>query len=381
MFKEKLLFRTMVGSQVYGTNNENSDEDFKGVMLSSFENLVGFNYKSQIEVNKDELIYDLKRFLELLKNGNPTCVEMLFTPKEYFTDYDETFNILFENRDKFITKKLIKSFIFYGSSQIKKAKGLDKKQNWDRSKFERKDVLDFIFVQEYGKSIPWKIWSEENDIDSKFCGVANVPHGRDIYFVYYDQMSHLCFSELMDKSDREHNVEELKDKKVFLGYKGIVKVGNDKNLAVSNQLRLSSIPKEYQNNPIATIYYNKDGYSTHCREYVEYQNWLKNRNTSRYVDNVNHNQKIDSKNVMHCVRLVNMGYEIAKGLGVNVRRVDSDYLKEIRLGQHNLIDLIDETKNKMEEIKTLDISFLPDEVDENLINEIYFKIISKNLSK
>jgi len=380
MFKEKLLFRTMVGSQVYGTHNENSDEDFKGVMLSSFENLVGFDYKPQIEINKDELIYDLRRFLELLKNGNPTCVEMLFTPKEFFTDFDQSFNILYDNKDKFITKKLINSFIGYGSSQIQKAKGLDKKQNWDKEKFERKDILDFIYVQEYGKSIPWKKWALENNIDNKFCGVVNVPHGRDIYFVYYDYNSHNCFSDLVDKSERNHNHGILKDKGKFLGYKGIIKVDDDnKNMSISNQLRLSSIPKEEQNNSIATIFYNKDGYSQHCKEYREYQEWLNNRNTARYVDNKNHNQKIDSKNVMHCVRLVNMGYEIALGKGVNVLRDDSDYLKEIRLGKHNLNDLINETKDKMSEIKTIDISFLPDEVDDSLINEIYFKIISKNI--
>jgi hypothetical protein len=41
------------------------------------------------------------------------------------------------------------------------------------------------------------------------------------------------------------------------------------------------------------MYFNKDGFSTHCRKYREYEDWLSKRNINRYVDNINHNQKID----------------------------------------------------------------------------------------
>jgi hypothetical protein len=58
-------------------------------------------------------------------------------------------------------------------------------------------------------------------------------------------------------------------------YKGLVKVGESAdggdNYGISNQLRLSSIPGEKS---IATIVYNKDGYTKHCKDYREYQEWL-----------------------------------------------------------------------------------------------------------
>ena len=54
----------------------------------------------------------------------------------------------------------------------------------------------------------------------------------------------------------------------------------------SNELRLSSIPKSLY--PVATLYYNKDGYTTHCKDWKSYQTWLNERNLNRFHTNVSH---------------------------------------------------------------------------------------------
>ena len=95
------------------------------------------------------------------------------------------------------------------------------------------------------------------------------------------------------------------------GYKGLVKTGEGQNVAESNALRLSSIPKG--ETPICNIVYNKDGYSEHCKDYKSYEEWLENRNEARWVDVKSHGQKIDGKNMMHCKRLISMAKEIAEG--------------------------------------------------------------------
>jgi hypothetical protein len=47
-----------------------------------------------------------------------------------------------------------------------------------------------------------------------------------------------------------------------------------------NQLRLSSAKRRES---VCIILYNKDSYSSHCKDYKEYQEWLENRNESRYL--------------------------------------------------------------------------------------------------
>jgi hypothetical protein len=79
-----------------------------------------------------------------------------------------------------------------------------------------------------------------------------------------------------------------------LGFKGIV-------LDDSNAVRLSVVPKDMLASAI--VYYNKDSYSMHCKDYKEYQTWLETRNTQRYVDIQGHHQQIDGKNLLHCRRI------------------------------------------------------------------------------
>jgi hypothetical protein len=158
-----------------------------------------------------------------------------------------------------------------------------------------------------------------------------------------------------------------------LGYKGLVKTGEGLNVAESNALRLSSIPKGEK--PICNIFYNKDGYSQHCKEFKEYQEWMENKNEARWVDVKSHGQKIDGKNMMHSKRLMSMAREIAEGKGINVRREDAEYLISIRRGAVDLQTLIDEVESEIVEIdKLFEESDLPDSVEKEFVNKLLVKI-------
>jgi hypothetical protein len=281
---------------------------------------------------------------------------------------------ILQHRDKFITKKCANSFAGYAIQQIKKAKGQDKKQNWEKDKVTRKDVLDFCYVIKGEKSMPWKVWSEAR-YEEKFVGVVNLPNARDVYAVYYDTDSHLCFSESIPEGSRnvyKNNRKEL-GLVMGLGYKGLVKSGEGANVAESNQLRLSSIPKG--ETPICNIIYNKDGYTAHCKDYREYQEWLDNRNEQRWTDVKTHDQKIDGKNMMHCRRLLEMAKEIAEGKGILVRRENAEELLTIRRGEVDLQSLIDRAENDIVEIDRLfKESDLPESVDLGFINDLLVSV-------
>ena len=179
-----ILFETIVGSQAYGTQTPTSDIDKKFVYILPQDFILGTGYVEQINVNKDYVGWEIRRFLELIGSNNPTVLELLNSPEDCIVSKHPLFDDIIAHKDDFITKICKDSFGGYARQQIKKAKGLDKKQNWEKDKVTRKDVLDFVYVIEGEKSIPWKVWNTR--YNEKFCGVVNVPNARDLYAVYFD---------------------------------------------------------------------------------------------------------------------------------------------------------------------------------------------------
>jgi hypothetical protein len=347
------LYLVIRGSHAYGTNIESSDTDYAGVFIQSMDDIFGFNYKEQINDDKnDTVIYEVRRFLQLLASNNPTVLELLNTPEDCVIYKDPIFDLILNDRDKFITKVCAKSFGGYAKQQISKAKGQDKKQNWEKDKVTRKTPLDFCYIHRGEKSISLVNFMEEKGMDQRFCGLSNIPHSRDTYALFYD------FKE-------EETNGEIKN----LGFKGIA-------FEDSNQVRLSSIPVDVPKNYfIGHISYNKDGYSQHCKDYLSYQEWLEKRNESRWVDVQSHGQKIDGKNMMHCMRLIQMSREIAEGKGIIVKRPNASELISIRKGEVDLQTLIDNVENEILEIDNLfDNSNLPNSVDSDFVHNLLVKI-------
>lgn len=340
----KVLFKAIVGSQAYGTNTVNSDIDYKGVYAQSVDDLIGFNYIEQFEVSKDECYYELRRFLQLLQSANPTMLELLYTPADCIIEKHPAFDLILEQKDKFLTKKCLHSFGGYAIAQIKKAKGLDKKMNWEKEKVTRKTPFDFCFIYENGKTFGLQHYLLKNNFDDAKCGLIALNHFKDCYALYYD----------IDNKFK---------------YNGIVaEKGND--------IKLSSIPKN--ENPICVLNFNKEGYSSHCKDFLEYENWLKNRNTQRYVDIENHQQQIDGKNLLHCRRLLDMAIEIATENTINVRRSNAQDLLKIRRGEIDLAAFMDTAEEEIEKLNAyFENSDLADEVSSDFVNEVLLEVRHK----
>lgn len=116
-------------------------------------------------------------------------------------------------------------------------------------------------------------------------------------------------------------------------------------------------------------------YTQHCNRFKEYETWLKERNTQRYIDSQTHGQKIDGKNMLHCVRLIDTAMDIATGKGLVVRRANADYLKSIRHGKVDLAELLENAKAAIVLVeRAFKNSDLPDNVDQSLIDNILYSI-------
>lgn len=369
-----LAYKFIRGSHLYGTNVETSDVDFGGVYIVDNDVLLGLseNYEPQISDEKhDTTYYELGRWVELLMKANPNALESLFAPDEFIIgDIHPAVQLIRDNRDLFVTKECFNSLYGYGKSQIAKARGLNKK--CVQPVLERKEVLDFCYTFKGQGSQSMKEFLAERGLDQKYCGLVNIPNMKDTYGVYYDYAAYLHFEQpdnwekLYHKLVITHQWDEIKnriDNKEFFGYSGIVHPDGK-----SNEVRLSSIPKGEE--PICFMTYNQNGYESHCKKFKEYQEWVEKRNPVRYESNLKSNY--DCKNMMHCVRLIHMGKELAEGKGFNVVRTwDRQMLLDIRNHKYEYDEIINYVEKLYKETDEMSKTCnLPDTVDKKKVNKL-----------
>ena len=375
-----LAYKYVRGSQLYGTAIEGiSDIDFGGVYIADNNIMLGLPefYEPQVSDDKhDTTYYELGRWVELLMKANPNALESLFAPDEFIIgDIHPSVKLIRDNRDLFLTKECFNSLYGYGKSQIAKARGLNKK--CVQPVLERKEVLDFCYTFKGQGSQSMKEFLAEHGLNQKYCGLVNIPNMKDTYGVYYDFASHAKFETMNFRTRRELAVyvlntfgetyyneylRRIKDKE-FFGYSGIVHPDGK-----SNEVRLSSIPKGEI--PICFMTYNQNGYESHCKKYKEYQEWVAKRNPVRYESNLKSNY--DCKNMMHCVRLIHMGKELAEGKGFNVVRTwDRQMLLDIRNHKYEYDEIIDYVEKLYKETDSISKTCaLPDTCDKEKINNL-----------
>ena len=375
--EKDLAFKYIRGSHLYNTNIETSDVDFGGVFILSNEYLLGLPnfYKDQVSDERhDTTYYEFNRWIELLVKANPNVLESLFVPTDkVIGDIHPAVQLIIDNRDLFITKECFKSLSGYAYAQIQKCRGLNKK--CVQSVMEPKEVLDFCYTFKDQGSQPIKEFLAEKGLDQKYCGLVSIPNMKDVYGVYYDFAAHftfepedniLCEHLALFGNEICHNVMLRISRKEFFGYAGIVHPDGK-----SNEVRLSSIPKGEV--PICFMTYNQQGYESYCRKYKEYQEWVKKRNPARYESNLKSNY--DVKNVAHCVRLLHMGLELARGEGFNVVRTwDRQMLLDIRNHKYEYEEIIVYIEKIFTEMKSLIATCnLPETADKEKVNELILK--------
>ncbi|QIX59974.1 nucleotidyltransferase [Hymenobacter sp. BT18] len=307
-----ILFEAISGSRAYGTDLPHSDTDLKGVFILPETEFYGLDYVPQVANDtNDEVFYELRRFVELLLKSNPTVLELLGTPPDCVV-YRHPLIAAFR-AENFLSKLCRQSFAEYAVAQIRKARGLNKKINHPEPP-QRKSVLDFCYVTVGAGAQPVAAWLARKGYEGAQCGLANVNHLNDLYAVFVD-----------DTPDRRH------------GYRGLVR-----DPETSQDVLLSAVPKGEE--PVAYLSFNRNGYSTYCRVYREYQEWEQKRNPERFQNTVQHGKNYDAKNMLHVFRLLRMAEEIAREGQIHVRRPDREFLLQIRRGEFSYEELVTEAE-------------------------------------
>jgi len=116
-YEGRLILKYVGGSHAYGTNTEDSDIDYRGVIIPPKSYFYGLDRFEQHEQNNPDLVYyDIRKMVSLALRGNPNILESLYADEYVLvTPYARR---LIEIRDEFLTRQCLKAYMGYAQQQL-----------------------------------------------------------------------------------------------------------------------------------------------------------------------------------------------------------------------------------------------------------------------
>lgn len=135
---DRIMLLGIGGSYAYGTNNEDSDIDFRGVTLQLPSDLIGLTKFEQYEDGKtDTVIYGFNKLVKLLLECNPNTCEMLGLDKEQYLIKSKLGQDLLDNSRLFLSKRAIRSFGGYADAQLRRLQNAIARDSLSQSEKEK----------------------------------------------------------------------------------------------------------------------------------------------------------------------------------------------------------------------------------------------------
>jgi len=126
--EEQIVFLCVHGSRLYGTDNEDSDTDIKGVYVEDLGDIIlgrdkkhrkftsGNNDSKNSKDDLDVDMVELRQFLQDALDGQPYAIDMLFCTNACTLEFSPLWGTLIKNRDKFLSTNIM-PFIGYCRGQ------------------------------------------------------------------------------------------------------------------------------------------------------------------------------------------------------------------------------------------------------------------------
>lgn len=109
------------GSHAYGTSNENSDLDIRGIAINSKRNiLIGHDFEQVVETETDTTIYSFDKIIELFCACNPNTIELLGLRPEHYLYVSPIGQEILDNKKMFLSKKAVHTFGGYANAQLRR---------------------------------------------------------------------------------------------------------------------------------------------------------------------------------------------------------------------------------------------------------------------
>jgi predicted nucleotidyltransferase len=106
---------------VYGTADENSDTDIRGIWLPSIDQSLSMKELKDIKYvygEEDVLIFPLQKFFKLALKCNPSVFEWMFVPKNCIIIDTPASDVLVKSRGMFLSQEIYHRFKGYAWSEF-----------------------------------------------------------------------------------------------------------------------------------------------------------------------------------------------------------------------------------------------------------------------
>lgn len=343
----KLIFKTVVGSNLYGTNTETSDVDIGGVFIPSEEYFYGFLNKIYLRDYEDKerstTLYDINSFMKMLLANNPSIIEYLFIPESCWKHHTEEWLEILHIKEHIVSKLCTESFIGYAHEQLKRIK---RHRNWLLNPPKEQPTREKYGLPDNCSLIPKDQIGAFNKLLS----------------LYLQQIGK--FHELREQLDK------MEETVAFITLTQNLKTPNYK--AIKTLIPVSD-------NFLEALEREK-AYMNAMREWDSYQNWKKNRNPARAE--LERKFGYDTKHATNLFRLLSEGEEIVRTGHITFPRPDVGLLRWILDGNityDELISFVNIHTNQLRELRK--ISPLPESPDEKIIDELCIELVKTYLTK
>lgn len=338
------------GSHAYGTNTEDSDEDFKGVAIPTKEYFFGCSkHFEQAELkspNPDAVIYDIRKFFNLALDCNPNIIEVLHTDCSDHVIVNPIGQKILDHKNDFLSKKIKHTFFGYAFSQLKRIK-LHKYwiMNPPKEPPTRKQL-----------GLPEQTIIPQDQLSAAFAQVQK-------------ELDKMNFN-FMDNLDESIKIEIRNNMATMISE---LKITSDEHFAATAR-------KIGFNDNLIQIMQKERQYALAKKEWDNFQNWKLTRNPKRSL--LEEKYGYDTKHAYHLVRLIRMCNETLTTGKVNVKRHDKDELLAIRNGAWTYDQLIEFMTVEEQKINEAYISStaLPKMPNKEKLDQLCIDLVEEHLS-
>jgi predicted nucleotidyltransferase len=297
---DSTIFLCLAGSHSYGTNIAASDVDYRGICIPRNKSYyVGmginkFDLKDKWTEKSDKVIYDLRKALSLMCDGNPNIIEMPFIPEKHWIKSTKAWLAVVTHREHFLSKKLRFTFGGYAFAQLKRIRS-------------------------------HRVWLLNPPKGKPYRSDFGLPENKVINSDNMGAFQWLVARLLRDSIHNMNLSDQTKEELSKVEYIGPVQSNNLDYNALDVVSKLTGAPDSY-----VDLVMREKRYASAISHWNSYQNWKLTRNPKR----AEMEQKFgwDCKHGMHLVRLLRMGMEILETGQVIVDRPDKEELISIRNG-------------------------------------------------
>ena len=340
------VFETLGGSHAYGTNTVGSDIDYRGVCIPKdpayYVGSKVFEQKdNEWPEDEDKVIFDFRKAVKLMADGNPNMVDLLFTDERHWLMCEDSWRKVVEKRDLFLSKKMRFTYGGYAYQQLKR---IERHRGYLINPPSHKPTRKEFDLPEK------KLVSKEQ----------------------MGEFQWLLAKVLQDGIELMKVSPETRQELYGINYIGAVQAGIPEEAAqVVKKLTGAS-------DSFIEVIFKEKRYDNAMKGWNAYQNWKKKRNPKRQV--LESKYGYDTKHAMHLVRLMRMGVEILGEGKVLVSRPDAKELLAIRNGAwtyDKVVEFAAEYDKKLDALyKT---SSLPKDPPRDKIDDLCVSIVKEEV--